>query len=118
MHRALLGDALGDVHLGPQAAHAHVGRVGRDGDAALAAQAGTRGQREAQSEIATATAITIPAPGTPAPPWLTCVPAPGRPGQAGTPWLRNTRRFPAGGGRGGDGGAEHSVVTRRGGEEP
>lgn len=44
----LLGDALGDVHASPQAAHAHVGRVGRDGHAAVTAEA--EGQRAEESQ--------------------------------------------------------------------
>lgn len=40
MESALLGDALGNVHLGPQTPHAHVGRVGRNGHAALATETG------------------------------------------------------------------------------
>jgi hypothetical protein len=36
----LLGNALGDIHLVLDAVHAHVGRVGGDGDSTLAAQTG------------------------------------------------------------------------------
>lgn len=36
--RDLLLDALCDVHLGPDAVHAHIGRVGRDGHSTQAAQ--------------------------------------------------------------------------------
>lgn len=39
VNAGLLGDAVGDVHTGAQAGHAHAGRVGRHGHAALAAQA-------------------------------------------------------------------------------
>lgn len=39
VHRDLLGDALGDVHLSAQAGHTHIGGVGRDGGATGAAQA-------------------------------------------------------------------------------
>lgn len=38
----LLGDSVGDVHLGPQAGHAHVGWVQGDGDATCAAKAVNR----------------------------------------------------------------------------
>ena len=38
LHRQGARDALGDVHLGAQARHAHVGRVGRDVHAAKTAQ--------------------------------------------------------------------------------
>lgn len=50
MEGSLFGDPLGDVHLGPQAPHAHVGRVGRDGHAALAAEAGTQGGKVSQKQ--------------------------------------------------------------------
>lgn len=39
VHRDLLGDSLGDVHLSAQTGHTHVGRVGRDGGATGTAQA-------------------------------------------------------------------------------